>query len=317
MLRTVRKQWLRLTVVGAGIALAVYWNASQPPGPPPVVDTPTPEEAALPGLARNNAAGPWRNENCAEARFSHAAFENARSLHSLNWAPFRRSERGWETYSALIGSEIGTRCGPTTPGFASALSRWQTARGLTPTGEVDAETFAFMKGVWQDERPFVRRTGGCPAPPNEATLASSRPDEGYGGKHVQLVPGAFDAYRRMVRDARREVPAIRADPRYLQIFSAYRSPAYDAARCARDGNCNGIVRAKCSPHRTGRAMDLYVGQAPGYGPDSTADPNRLVMSKSPAYRWLVANAHRYGFVPYAFEPWHWEWIGDPQSSNQG
>ena len=67
----------------------------------------------------------------------------------------------------------------------------------------------------------------------------------------------------------------------------------------------------------GRAMDLYVGQAPGYGPDSTADPNRLVMSKSPAYRWLVANAHRYGFVPYAFEPWHWEWIGTTQAANEG
>lgn len=316
MLRTVRKQWLTITVVGAGVAGAVWLNASQPPADTVVAPAQTPTEQALQSLTREPAALPQPGENCAEARFSHAAFENAKSLHSLNWAPFRRAERGWETYAALIASEIGTRCGPTTPGFASALSRWQRARGLTPTGQLDAETFGFMKGVWQEERPFVRRTGGCPPPPNEATLVSGRDGEGYGGKHVQLAPGAFAAYRRMVRDAK-QVPEIRADPRYLQIFSAYRSPSYDAARCARDGNCNGIVRAKCSPHRTGKAMDLYVGQAPGYGPDSTADPNRLVMSKSPAYRWLVANAHRYGFVPYAFEPWHWEWIGDPQSSNQG
>jgi LAS superfamily LD-carboxypeptidase LdcB len=29
-----------------------------------------------------------------------------------------------------------------------------------------------------------------------------------------------------------------------------------------------------------------------------------------AFRWLVANAYRHGFVNYAFEPWHWEWTGE-------
>jgi LAS superfamily LD-carboxypeptidase LdcB len=57
-------------------------------------------------------------------------------------------------------------------------------------------------------------------------------------------------------------------------------------------------------------MDLYVGQAPGFGPDSSADPNRLYMTRTPTYRWLVANAHRFGFVNYPFEPWHWEWTGE-------
>ena len=313
----VRDKWVALAGVAGAAVLAVYWNASQPPVDDVVVPTPTHAQTAQPNLRPGDAAGPWGQENCAEARYAHAAFENASSLHDLDWAPFRRPERGWNIYAELIAAEIGTRCGPTTPGFASALARWQKARGLEATGQVDAATFAFMKGVWQEQRPFVRRSGGCPNPPNEAFLASGRPEEGYGGKHVQLLPGAFAAYRRMVADAKRENPAIARDPRYLQIFSAYRSPSYDAARCARDNNCNGIVRAKCSPHRTGRAMDLYVGQAPGYGPDSTADPNRLVMSKSPAYRWLVANAHRYGFVPYAFEPWHWEWIGTTQAANEG
>lgn len=313
----VRDKWVALAGVTGAAVLAVYLNGAQPSGDDVVAPTPTHEEAVAPSLRRGEVGGAWGAENCAEARFTHAAFENAGNLNSLSWAPFRRQERGWNIYAELIGAEIGTDCGPTTPGFASALARWQRERGLDPTGEVDSETFLFMKGVWQEARPFVRRTGGCPNPPNEATLASGRPGEGYGGKHVQLLPGAFAAYRRMVADARREDPAIARDPRYLQIFSAYRSPAYDAARCAQQNNCNGIVRAKCSPHRTGRAMDLYVGQAPGYGPDSTADPNRLVMSKSPAYRWLVANAHRYGFVPYAFEPWHWEWIGTTQVANEG
>ena len=66
-------------------------------------------------------------------------------------------------------------------------------------------------------------------------------------------------------------------------------------------------RATCSPHRTGYAVDLYLGQAPGFGPDSTADLSRLFLSRTAAYRWLVANAHRFGFHNYPFEPWHWEW----------
>src|SRR5436305_11313216 len=113
----------------------------------------------------------------------------------------------------------------------------------------------------------------------------------------------------MVVAARADDPAIAADPRNLTIFSGFRRPAADAARCASENNCNGLVRATCAAHRTGLAMDLYVGQAPGFGPDSRADPNRLFMSRTPAYRWLVLNADRFGFAAYHFEPWHWEWTG--------
>ena len=70
---------------------------------------------------------------------------------------------------------------------------------------------------------------------------------------------------------------------------------------------DGVRRATCSPHRTGYAVDLYLGQAPGYGPDSTADASRLYLSHTASYRWLVANAERFGFHNYPFEPWHWEW----------
>jgi LAS superfamily LD-carboxypeptidase LdcB len=34
------------------------------------------------------------------------------------------------------------------------------------------------------------------------------------------------------------------------------------------------------------------------------------MTTTPTYQWLVAHAHRYGFVNYPFEPWHWEWTGE-------
>jgi LAS superfamily LD-carboxypeptidase LdcB len=56
-------------------------------------------------------------------------------------------------------------------------------------------------------------------------------------------------------------------------------------------------------------MDFDLGAAPGFAVDSSADKNRLYMSQTPVYRWLVANAARYGFANYAFEPWHWEFTG--------
>lgn len=150
----------------------------------------------------------------------------------------------------------------------------------------------------------------CPAGADEAVLETGRVEEGYRGTLVRLRPGAMSAYRRMVRQARRDEPALDRDREMLTIFSSYRSPEYDAARCEREQNCQSIVRARCSAHRTGLALDITVGAAPGYTVDSSADPNRLYMVRGIAYRWLLAHAGEYGFVNYPFEPWHWEWTGE-------
>jgi LAS superfamily LD-carboxypeptidase LdcB len=174
------------------------------------------------------------------------------------------------------------------------------------------ETFAAMKNRVEMRRPFVvlSAKGTCPPPPPAGNLMAATTAEGYSGKAVQLRPAALDAYRRMVAAARAASPRIAADHRNLTIFSAYRSPEDDAARCELEQNCDGVVRAGCSPHRTGLAVDLFVGAAPGHGPDSTADPNRLFQSKGATYRWMLANAERFGFANYPFEPWHWEWVGE-------
>ena len=67
----------------------------------------------------------------------------------------------------------------------------------------------------------------------------------------------------MVAAARAGVPAIAADRTLLTIFSGWRDPAADAARCALEGDCGTIARANCSAHRTGLAVDLYLAPAPG------------------------------------------------------
>jgi len=267
-------------------------------------------QALGPATAPSRTGPDVRAGSC-QAGLADAAARNAASLHSLAFAPFGRPETGWEIYAPLVGHEIGTGCEAGSPAFARDLAAWQGAHGLGGGGVLDEATFAAMKALWQARRPFVAASRqACPAPPDETSLAVVPADQSYGGKAMLLRPAALAAYGRLLAAARAQAPAVRADRRLMTLFSAWRSPAYDAARCARDGNCQGVVRASCSPHRTGLAIDLDLGAAPGFGPDSSDDANRLFITRGAAYRWMVANAGRLGFVNYAFEPWHWEWTGE-------
>lgn len=301
---------LALVVVILGlVVLRVTHRAPAPPprphavphAPPSITSftpTPSPAPPAPAGICNGGPAA--------------AARANAASLETLAWAPFRRPETGWATYAPLVGREIRSSCAPDTPGFAAALAAWEAGQKLPADGMMSPAVFDRLRDVIEMRRPFERLSaqGVCPDPPADSALAPASPAEGYSGKPIELRPGALAAYRRMVAAARRDEPAIAADPRALTIFSGFRSPAADDARCTLEQNCAGLVRTTCSAHRTGLAVDLYVGQAPGFGPDSSADDNRRFMSRTPAYRWLVANADRFGFAPYPFEPWHWEWTGE-------
>jgi zinc D-Ala-D-Ala carboxypeptidase len=256
------------------------------------------------GCARAQVAG-------CEAGPRAAAQANALSLSHLSWAPFGRPEIGWEIYQLLAAKEIGSSCPGDSPAFAARLATWQSAHGLAGRGLMDVATLSRMKQLWESRRPFVAASRlACPAPPFASSLTQAGPTESYGGKVILLRPAALADYRAMAAAARRESAPIAANRRLLTIFSAFRSPAYDDARCALQHNCQGITRAACSAHRTGLAMDLYLGAAPGFAPDSSDDANRLFLSRSAAYRWLVLNAGRFGFFNYPFEPWHWEWVGE-------
>jgi LAS superfamily LD-carboxypeptidase LdcB len=176
---------------------------------------------------------------------------------------------------------------------------------------MDVATLEAMNQIWMSRRPFVKLSAhACPPPPDPAILASAAPAESYGGKTIMLRPGALAAYRAMVAAARRELPSTATAAPLFTLFSGFRSPDADAARCARDGDCQGVTRAACSAHRTGLAFDIDLGAAPGDRIDSADDANRLFISRGAAYRWLVRNAGRFGLVPYPFEPWHWEWTGE-------
>lgn len=286
----------------AAAAVASCGASTVRPASPLSAPTPQPPTAA---------PAPLVSTECPAAGWRAAAEANAKSLAALAWAPFGRAETGWEIYVPLIQQEIGAACPAGSEGFAAALAAWQRSNGQDADGVLTEASFLAMKAAVQTRREFVRVTtlGTCPETPDLITAA--RTEEGLGGKPVWMRPRALDAYRRMAAAARAEVPEIAADPRNLTIFSGYRSPSADAARCQAEGNCDGVVRARCSAHRTGLAADLFVGQTPGYAADSSADPSRLFMTRTPTYLWLVRNAARFGFVNYPFEPWHWEWTGEP------
>jgi hypothetical protein len=310
--------WLVLTplfavmaVIGVRVARS---PVTAPPTSPPAALQSTPARypgEALPEPTDAPPADPGVAVQCGDGPAA-AAEANAASLNTAVWSAFGRSETGWEIYAPRAAEEIGAAgCGAGSPGFAQALAAWQGSHSLARTGVMDEPTLRTFAVAWALRRPFVRvnRTGLCPPPPPPEALAATGPGEGY-GRVIQLRRGAMDAWRRMAAAARAADPAIAADHNLMTLMSGFRDPVEEAARCA-DGGCDNVSRSPCSAHRTGLAADLYLGAAPGLRPDSTDDANRLYQTRGPAYRWLVTNAGRFGFVGYAFEPWHWEWTGEP------
>jgi hypothetical protein len=293
--------WRAITRSGDSAPVAAVSPAA-PPAPAPG-----------PASAAPSAPPPSPAPACSPApAFAEAAAQNAASLGAAQWSAMGRPETGWETYAPLAAHELVTACAPADPGFAQALASWQGQHGRPATGIMDEATLKALDVVWLRRRPFVGATahGACPPPPPAFRLAFATPAEGYEHKPIQLRTTALAAYRRLAAAAHEELPSAFADPRMLTIFSGYRDPAEEAARCA-GGGCGTVAKASCSAHRTGLAMDLYLGTAPGYPPESSADANRLYQSRTGIYRWLVANAARFGFTPYPFEPWHWEWTEEP------
>ena len=210
-----------------------------------------------------------------------AAAVNTAQLRTLPLKTAGRDELGWYVYAPRIADSIASNCPFGSPGFAAAITSWQIGRKLPPTGEIDAPTLSALFGEWHAQRPYValRAAGICPAAPDPATLATIT---GYAGKPILLRPAVLSAYHEMRIAARAALPAVAADSKWLAIFSGFRAPDADTARCELEQNCTGVTRAECSVHRTGLAIDLYVGTAPGMRPDSSDDANRLAMTQTQA-----------------------------------
>jgi len=260
----------------------------------PVVSRPNAEKAAL------------------YAKFGMAATENARSLSGLTWMVDGKLQSSWGIYEPLIAETISATTEPSTPEFAAALSKWQSFHGADATGIFDESTFGTFTKYWQSLRlgrsdfPGLDKLISAPItdfydPTRDADL-------------LQLERETYAAYKRMIaaasKDLARDVQftkdgQLAPGEKYLRIVSAFRSQEYQDKLRAKSPGSGRAALALHSAHNTGQALDLYVGGEPV----ATKDPNRLLQTQTPVYKWLVKNANRFGFYNYYYEPWHWEYVG--------
>ncbi len=235
--------------------------------------------------------------------FAGAAVDNARLAGEVEWQFAGRTQRGWGLYWLLVSELVGTEATPASPEFASAVAAWERTQGIKPAdGRITEDVWMRMTKALQSGRAF-----DSTAPPQTELLevpASEWYDAARPAELRMLRRDAYAAYQRMVAAARSELG--REAKGYFAIISGYRTREYQAGLREKAGNPSRAQLAVNSPHFTGRAIDLYVGGEPV----STADANRATQVSTPAYRWLVRNAKRFGFRPYFYEPWHWEY--DPK-----
>jgi N-acetyl-anhydromuramyl-L-alanine amidase AmpD len=137
--------------------------------------------------------------------------------------------------------------------------------------------------------------------------------KGFGGKPIKLHRLAADAWTALVNAARSDsfgaplllpTSGFRSDKRQEVLWQeALRKHG------SREKAREWVAPPGRSAHKTGRAIDLYLG-------DKNSSENAANLRKLSVYRWLVANAARFGFYPYEREPWHWEYNPPAQRHEQ-
>lgn len=130
-------------------------------------------------------------------------------------------------------------------------------------------------------------------------------------KWISLEKKTAEAWKKLVAAARKDgIPHPR-----LTVKSGFRSvkrqerlwanalKKYGSAEKAR----KWVARPGKSSHQTGRAIDFNMG---------VSNSSKLVaqQKRTKAFKWLQANANKFGFYNYRAEPWHWEY--NPTSAQE-
>jgi LAS superfamily LD-carboxypeptidase LdcB len=245
------------------------------------------------------------------APFADAIAQNSLLKNDLIWTFGSKQQHGWYLYDLLIGRTLNLAPGASTSDFASAIAAWQKQKGLATTGVLDEESWMTFVSAWQANR-LKDKT---PATPDQLLVAP--PSDFYDPARLeelrQVEKTTYGAYRQMLaaaiadpslKLAHTSATDLAPDEKFLKIVSSFRSREYQEQLRRNSPNAGSAGLAVNSPHFTGRALDLYVGG----DPVDTKDANRAIQVNTPAYQWLVKNAERFGFRPYFYEPWHWEYV---------
>jgi D-alanyl-D-alanine carboxypeptidase len=244
---------------------------------------------------------PTNNSGSVSAVFTEAAMQNVVLRNEVTWTFGGKQQRGWYLYDLLIGKTLNTQHDTVTNDFAAVLARWQKKKGLRANGFLDEDSLMALVSQWQGNR-LKSRT---PATSDSLILAPATDfyDPSRAPELRQVERKTYAAYKEMIAAANADLN-LKSTDKYLKIVSAFRSPEYQEQLRRHSPNSGSAGLAMNSPHFTGRALDLYVGGSPV----DTKDSNRAIQVNTPAYRWLVNNAERFGFRPYFYEPWHWEYV---------
>lgn len=237
------------------------------------------------------------------ADFAVAAKKNSVLQKQLNWSFGGETQHGWYLYAPLIQRTIHTEAKADSTDFAKDLSAWQKQQGLPADGILNHETWMKMVSVYQSDRfSGANRSQvftGLETVPSSYFYDPLRPAD-----LRKVGQETLSAYHKMVAAAKKELSRdVDFSQNWLKIISSYRTPEYQAQLRKQSPNASRAALGINSPHFTGRALDLYVGGTPV----GTADQNRAIQVNTAVYQWLVKNADRFGFKPYFYEPWHWEY----------
>ena len=134
---------------------------------------------------------------------------------------------------------------------------------------------------------------------------------------IKLRRAAAKAYREMSAAAQQSGISLSAISGYRSI--ADQKYLYFDVKAERGQVASERAKVSAPPgyseHHTGYAVDIGDGNVPALNLNPDFD-------KTPAYRWLQANAAHYSFElsfpknnkqGVSYEPWHWRYVGDIQS----
>jgi zinc D-Ala-D-Ala carboxypeptidase len=238
----------------------------------------------------------------APAPWTSAAASNAVLRTEMQWQFGTKEQRGWSLYLPLIVSLLKLDDEPDEKLFATSVAAWQRSQNLPSTGVIENETWKQMMTTWQSQRIPVGYRGYPP----QSELATIAVGDLYDPERPielrQVERRTYEAYQAMIQAATVELK-LTNETKFLKIISAFRDREYQEKLRRQSPQAQRTSLALNSTHFTGRALDLYVGGEPV----DTKDENRVIQTQTAAYRWLAKNARRFGFRPYFYEPWHWEY----------
>lgn len=201
--------------------------------------------------------------------------------------------------------------------LALLMLSWFVLRGMVPatTGQTEGKTVESEMSTVASSSEEVSDSLLGHLPYEEAPAKELKPITRDG--KIRLREKAADKFLQMQRDAAKE--GVKLVP--LSGFRSKQEQEYLFFRVKEQRKQDTITRAQVSAppgyseHHTGYAVDIGDGNAPGT--NLTID-----FEKTAAFRWLKANAARYGFElsfprdnpqGISYEPWHWRYVGDSHS----